>query len=74
MRFHPDAIYTQLYPHFQERIRANEPLSHHGALGIGGPADLWITLESTQELKTLVSFCAAPTRRTDPAFYKELEK
>ncbi|TMC23748.1 MAG: UDP-N-acetylmuramate dehydrogenase [Chloroflexi bacterium] len=58
MRFHPDAIYTQLYPHFQERIRANEPLSRHGALGIGGRADLWISLDSTHELETLVSFCA----------------
>lgn len=58
MIFDPDAVYAQLHRYFQERIRRNEPLSCHGALGVGGLADFWISLERTQELQLLTSFCA----------------
>src|SRR6266700_3747961 len=58
MTFSIDAAYELLYPHFQERLRRNEPLANHSPLGIGGQADLWVTLASTQELIQLVQTCA----------------
>jgi len=58
MTFHSDEAYALLQPHFQRRVRRNEPLARHSALHVGGPADLWVTLESTQELTSLVNTCA----------------
>jgi UDP-N-acetylmuramate dehydrogenase len=58
MTFDTDTVYTRLHPYFQERIRRHEALAHHSASGIGGEADLWIGLETTQELIDLVRFCA----------------
>jgi UDP-N-acetylmuramate dehydrogenase len=49
--------YNELHPHFHERIRQNETLAHHSTFGIGGPADLWISLESRKELLGLVALC-----------------
>lgn len=53
-----ERIYSRLKGHFQERIRRNEPLAAHTALGVGGPADLWVQLSSTQELISLARLCA----------------
>jgi UDP-N-acetylmuramate dehydrogenase len=58
MTFSTDTAYELLYPHFQGRLRRNESLAKHCPLGIGGPADLWVSLESTQELIQLVQTCA----------------
>jgi UDP-N-acetylmuramate dehydrogenase len=58
MSFDPDKIYIELSPYFHERIHRNEPLSRHGALGVGGAADLWVAINSTQELQQLASFCS----------------
>jgi len=58
MTFSTNTAYDLLYPHFQERLRLNEPLAKHCPLGIGGPADLWVSIESTQELIQLVQTCA----------------
>src|SRR5437868_1017432 len=58
MTFSLDAAYELLYPHFQERLHRNEPLANHSPLGIGGQADLWVSLASTQELIQLVQTCA----------------
>ncbi len=52
-----DSIYNRLKGYFQGRIRRNEPLANHTSLGVGGPADLWIMLSSTQELVRLVWLC-----------------
>ncbi len=57
MTYNADLIYNRLKGYFQERIRRNEPLADHTSLGIGGPADLWIRLSSTQELVHLVRLC-----------------
>ena len=54
MTFSMDAAYNLLAPHFQERIRRHEPLANHSPLDIGGQADLWITLTSSQEVVQLV--------------------
>lgn len=58
MTFSIDTAYELLYPHFQRRLLRHELLANHCPLGIGGPADLWVTLTSTQELIQLVQTCA----------------
>ena len=58
MTFDADTVYSELHPHFQERVRRNEPLARHSAFGVGGPADMWISLESREELLSLVRLCA----------------
>ena len=45
---------NELHPHFQERIRRNEPMARHCTFGVGGPADVWISLETREELIDLV--------------------
>lgn len=58
MTFHREDAYNELHPHFHERVRQNEPLANHCTIGIGGPADIWLSLESRKELLGLVSLCA----------------
>ena len=58
MTFHRENAYNELHPHFQERVQQNEPLAKHCTFGIGGPADIWLSLESRKELLGLVSLCA----------------
>src|SRR5437764_10244035 len=57
MTFDAEAVYTELRPHFRERVRRNEPLARHGTFGVGGPADIWVTLDSVEELVNLVRLC-----------------
>src|SRR5437588_1441066 len=58
MTFDAQAVYTELHAHFRGRIRRNESLSRHCTFGVGGPADVWITLDSRDELMSLVRLCA----------------
>jgi UDP-N-acetylmuramate dehydrogenase len=58
MTFNADTTYNELRPYFQERVRRNEPLARHSAFGVGGPADVWVSLESREELIDLVRLCA----------------
>lgn len=58
MTFEIDTAYTELRPHFERRVRRSEPLSRHSTFGVGGPADIWISLETPQELITLVRLCS----------------
>jgi UDP-N-acetylmuramate dehydrogenase len=58
MTFDTDTAYNELRPHFQERVRRHEPLARHSAFGVGGPADVWVSLESKEELTGLVRLCA----------------
>ena len=58
MAFHAQTAFNELRPHFQERVRRNELLAHHSAFGVGGPADVWISLTSKEELLDLVRLCA----------------
>jgi UDP-N-acetylmuramate dehydrogenase len=58
MAFNQDEAYALLHTHFQDRVCRNEPLAKYSPLGIGGPADLWVSLESMQELVQLVNTCA----------------
>jgi UDP-N-acetylmuramate dehydrogenase len=57
MMFNADLVYAELRPHFQERVRPNEPLARHGTFGVGGPADVWVTLDSAEELIGIVCLC-----------------
>lgn len=54
MTFDVDTTYAELRPYFAERIRRNEPLARHGTFGVGGLADIWVTLETAEELLRLV--------------------
>src|SRR5207247_10117478 len=58
MTFDAQAVYTELHAHFRGRIRRNESLSRHCTFGVGGPADVWIVLDSRDELMSLVRLCA----------------
>ena len=58
MAFHAATAFNELRPRFQERVRRNELLAHHSAFGVGGPADVWISLTSKEELVGLVRLCA----------------
>src|SRR6266487_2082782 len=57
MIFDAETIYTELRTPFGERVRRNEPLSRHCTFGVGGPADVWVSLETRDELHGLVAMC-----------------
>jgi len=57
MTFDVEKIYQELYPRYQGRVRQNELLARHGTFGVGGPADVWVTLEQSEEVLDLVSQC-----------------
>ena len=58
MTFDGETIYTELRPHLQRRVLRNEPLARHSTFGVGGLADIWVSLETSRELVDLVSLCS----------------
>jgi UDP-N-acetylmuramate dehydrogenase len=58
MAFDLEIAYAELQPHFQARARRSELLARHCTFGVGGPADLWVTLKTADELIRLVHVCA----------------
>jgi hypothetical protein len=58
MAFHADTTFNELRSHFQERVRRHELLANHSAFGVGGLADVWVSLTSKEELVGLVRLCA----------------
>ena len=58
MAFDVETVYSELEPHFQERVRRNEPLTRHCTFGVGGPADIWVSLDTRRELLTLTQLSA----------------
>ena len=58
MAFDVETVYRELQPHFQERVRRNEALARHCTFGVGGPADIWVSLDTRKELLTLAQLCA----------------
>ncbi|GCF11114.1 UDP-N-acetylmuramate dehydrogenase [Dictyobacter arantiisoli] len=56
--FNVEATYQRLQRRFGDRVRRNEPLALHSAFGVGGTADIWLTVDMQNELTGLVSFCA----------------
>lgn len=57
MFFESTYAYEVLHPYFQQRVRLHEPLAQHSSFGVGGPADLWLTIETQQELSDLITLC-----------------
>ena len=57
MTFNTDIVYAELHPHFKERVRRDEPLARHGTFGVGGPADVWVSLDTMGELVGVVCLC-----------------
>ena len=45
MPFDVETAYRELRTHFGERVRRNELLARHCTFGVGGPADVWVSLE-----------------------------
>src|SRR5215472_10714805 len=58
MTFDTGTVYNEFHSYFQQRVRQHEPLARHAAFGAGGPADVWISLESQEEVLDLVRLCA----------------
>src|SRR6266568_8455437 len=58
MRFNADTAYKELRPHFQKRVRRDEPLARHCTFGVGGPADIWVSVDVRDDLIRLVRLCS----------------
>ena len=54
-----DVLYSALTERFGSRVKRNEPLARHGTFGVGGKADLWVSVTSEDDLLDLVSFAQA---------------
>ncbi len=57
MTFEVETTYAELRSRFGERVRRAEPLARHCTFGVGGPADIWVTLDSRDALIGLVIMC-----------------
>jgi len=58
MTFKAETAYTELYTHFGARVRRDEPMARHCTFGVGGPADVWISVDTQENLIGLVAICA----------------
>ncbi len=56
--FDAEATYKELSKHFHARVRRNEPLARHCTFGVGGPADIWVTVNVRDDLIRLVRLCS----------------
>jgi UDP-N-acetylmuramate dehydrogenase len=55
--FDIEQTYQTLQHHFQDRVRRQELLVSHCSFGVGGPADIWVALNTEQELEMLIRTC-----------------
>lgn len=53
--YSPEAAFAAVSAIFGARAKAMEPLSQHGTFGVGGPADVWVSVVSEEELARLVT-------------------
>lgn len=58
-RFDAARAQNALRETFGVRLKPNEPLARHGTFGVGGPADVWVSVRSEDELLTLVTLASA---------------
>jgi UDP-N-acetylmuramate dehydrogenase len=58
MSFDIETAYNLLHARLGERVRRQEPLARHCTFGVGGLADVWVSLETRKELIDLVTLCA----------------
>lgn len=59
MAFDAEKVYQELQSYYPGRVRRNELLARHGTFGVGGPADVWVTLETSADVLDLVRRCLA---------------
>lgn len=57
MTFDVETAYNTLRLQLGERVKRNEPLARHSTFGVGGPADVWVSLDTRDELIGLVTMC-----------------
>lgn len=58
MTFATEIAYNELLAHFGARVRRDEPLARHCTFGVGGPADVWVSVDTPEDLVGLVTICA----------------
>lgn len=58
MIFDVETAYPKIRSQFGEHVRRDEPLARHGTFGVGGPADIWVSLDTQEALIALVTMCA----------------
>jgi UDP-N-acetylmuramate dehydrogenase len=58
MSFDRETTYNELRARFGERVRRDELLARHCTFGVGGPADVWVSLETQESLIELVTLSA----------------
>ncbi|HET8844886.1 MAG TPA: FAD-binding protein [Ktedonobacteraceae bacterium] len=58
MNLNLEHIYQTLQTQFGSRVRCHESLATHCAFAVGGLADIWVSLETSQEVGKLVNLCA----------------
>jgi UDP-N-acetylmuramate dehydrogenase len=56
--FDVETAYNELRASLGERVRRDEPLARHCTFGVGGPADIWVTLDTGNVLVELVTICS----------------
>ena len=57
MTFDVETVYNELHACLGERVRRDEPLARHCTFGVGGPADVWVSIDTSRELVDLVRMC-----------------
>ena len=57
MFFDREQAYKVLHPHFPGLLQIQEPLADHCSFGVGGAAEIWLTLSSPHELEVLLRTC-----------------
>ena len=50
-----NVLLQELQTRFGNRVKENEPLAKHTTLRVGGPADMWFSAKSVDEIVMVVS-------------------
>ncbi len=58
MTFDVETAYGELHASLGRQVRRDEPLARHSTFGVGGPADVWVSLDTQEHLLKLVRMCA----------------
>jgi UDP-N-acetylmuramate dehydrogenase len=58
MTFDIEIAYKELYTRLSERVRRDELLARHCTFGVGGPADIWVAVDTASALVELVTICS----------------
>ncbi len=46
----PDTFLSEAHNRWPDAVKLNEPLARHSTFGVGGPADLWLTAKTENDL------------------------